>query len=274
MIGPVELVGIALLLGVPLAAIVVLALKARGSQPEAFAAAHGIRLTEASRSLVATYLERSWRWRVTGALLGAVIPFGTRVPGLEMLGGYLVGALAAELTHSRLRPATQPAASLTPRSLTDYLAPGILRALRATALLAVALVPLYGLLPRRVPVTDRAQLLVASGLVVITYVVVEVALRLIVRRPQPAVGPALVSADDAIRSASIHATAGSGLAIALLLVGAEWWVFGSGTDVQLVRWVAPVLSLAALVAGFGAWAVFGHDPPWRVERSRTGEVRT
>lgn len=272
MVGPVELVVMGLIALVPLAAIVVLAVKARGSQPEAFAEAHGIAVTDANRHLVAAYLDRSWRWRVTGAVLGAVVPFGTRIPGLEMLGGYLVGALAAELTQPRLRRTAQPTASLTPRSLSDYLAPGILRALRATAVLAVALVPLYLLLPRRVSITTHPQLFVASGLVVITATLVEAALRVIVRRPQPAVAPDVVSADDAIRSASIHASAGAGLAIVLLLVATELWAFGYGTDVQLVRWVAPVLSMAATAGAFVTWSVFGHDRPWRVRRNKTGEV--
>ncbi len=207
-------------------------------------------------------------------MLGAVIPFGTRVPGLEMLGGYLLGALAAELTQPRLRHTTEPAASLTPRSLTDYLSPRILRALRGTAVLSVGLVPLYLLLPQRAPVTDHPQLFVASLLVVITAVVVEAVLRLIVRRPQPAVAPDLVSADDAIRSGSIHASAGAGLGIALLLVATELWVFGFGTDVKVVRWVAPVLSLAATAAAFVTWSTFGHDRPWRVRRNRASEVDT
>lgn len=132
--------------------------------------------------------------------------------------------------------------------------------------------PLYLLLPRRRSITSEPQLLIASGLVVITAALVEAALRVIVRRPQPAVAPDVVSADDAIRSASIQASAGAGVAIVLLLVAAELWAFGFGTDVQVVRWVAPVLSITATAGGFVTWSLFGHDRPWRVRRNETGEV--
>ncbi|MCA1694658.1 MAG: hypothetical protein LC749_07965 [Actinobacteria bacterium] len=270
--GPVELVVMALAALVPIGAVIVLAIRARAAQPEVFADAHGFSLTDANRPLVGSYLDRSWKWRITGAVLGVVIPFGTRIPGLEMLGGYLVGALAAELTHARLRRSAQPAASLAPRSLTDYIAPGVLRALRAAAVLAVALVPMYHLLPRRASVTDHPQLLVASGLALITATLVEGALRVIVRRPQPAIAPDVVSADDAIRAASIHATAGAGLAIVVLLVATELWAFGFGTDVQLLRWVAPVLSISTTAGAFVIWSVLGHDRPWRVRRNNAGEV--
>lgn len=271
-VGPLEIVVLALLGLVPVAAIAFVAAKARGRQVEAFSVAHGLILTPANESLIAAYLDRSWRWRLTGAVLGAVIPFGTRVPGLEMLGGYLVGALAAELTESRLRRGAQPTATLAPRSLADYLSPGILRALRATAVVAVALVPVYLVIPRRVSVTEHPQLLVGSALAMIAAAAVETALRLIVNRPQPAADPDLLAADDAIRSASIHACAGAGLAIMLLLVAIELWALGFGTDMQLLRWVSPFLSIAASLGAFVTWSLFGHDRPWRVQRNNPGQV--
>lgn len=272
MVGPVELVGFALVAVVPLAAIVVMTRKARGSQVETFAAAHAVALTAANRPLIAAYLDRTWRWRLTGAVVGAVVPFGTRIPGLEMVAGYLVGALAAELTESRLRRPDQAAASLTPRSLSDYLPPGMLLALRATALGAVALVPLFLVLPRRVALGAHPRLMVAAALVVVTAALVEVGLRLIVRRPQPAASADLVAADDAIRSASIHATAGAGLAIVVLLASTELWMFGFGTDIQVLRWVTPILSLCGTAVAFAVWSLFGHDRPWRVRRHTAGEV--
>lgn len=272
MLGPVEIVLLGLLGLVPVAAIIMLAVKGRGRQAAAFAVAHGVALTPANESLMAAYLDRSWRWRLTGAVLGAVLPLGTRIPGLEMLGGYLVGALAAELTQSRLRRAAQPTATLAPRLLPDYLSRGILRALRTTAVVAVALVPIYLVLPARVSVTDNPQLLVGCVLAVIAAAGVEAGLRLIVNRPQPAADPDLLAADDAIRSASIHASAGAGLAIVLLLVATELWALGFGTDVQLLRWVAPFLSISASVGAFVTWSVFGHDRPWRVQRNSTGQV--
>lgn len=274
-LGPVEMLLIGAVAVVPLVAVILLARKRKGWRPETFAAAHGFRLTAINRPVVVSYLNRSLRFRLVGAVLGVLIPFGTEIPGIEMVGGYLFGALAAELTHARLQRSAQAAASLSPRVLGDYLTPGILRAMRATAAAGVALMPLFFVLPQRPSLAQGlpGYLFLAGALVIAAEIAVELMLRLIVRRPQPAEEPDLVAADDAIRAASIHASAGAGLAVMLLLAAVELWLFGLGTDVQMLRWGLPVLAAGSILSAFAVWARYGHDTDWRVKRPEIGEAR-
>jgi len=59
--------------------------------------------------------------------------------------------------------------------------------------------------------------------------------RWVVQRPQSFTEPALVAADDAIRSQSVHSIAGSGLAALLVLMSFVAWGLAV-SDVQVLRW--------------------------------------
>lgn len=266
-IGTVEIVFLAIGIGVPVAAIGTLLWRGRNHAPESFAAAHGIELTGESRNVIEGYLRRSFRWRMGGAAVGLALPLGTGVPGVEMILGYLIGALAAELSESRLSREGESVASLTPRALTDYVSRRILRTLRAVAITGAVVASLYVVVPlRESDVTGMSFVLVAAVIVAIG-ISVEIVLRLIVRKPQPASSSDLVAADDAIRAASIHAAVGAGIAVILLLMGTELFMLGGITDVQLLRWTFPMLAGLSVLAAFLTWARFGHDVRWRVLRS-------
>ncbi|MFN2389910.1 MAG: hypothetical protein ABR575_09955 [Actinomycetota bacterium] len=268
-LGHVEIV----LIFVPVALFVALgvgiARMARRDEADEWAGAHGLALSETTRPLVVGYLTRSRRFRLTGALVGLVVPFGTEIPGLEMIAGYLIGALIAELTQDRLRAEGGMAASLSPRVLSDYVPAYVTVILRAAAVGGVALGSLLLWGPARASDLGppRVTALAAAVGAVALPPVIELLLKRVVARPQPAVSSELVRADDAIRSASLHAAAGAGIAVSLLLLGTVAFAAGVASDVQLARWTLPFVGLAASLTGVAFWLHLGPDTPWRVRRA-------
>ena len=99
--------------------------------------------------------------------------------------GYLLGAVAAELTRRRPHPRQVRAAMLAPRRLSDYLPAWMLWAERAVALAVLALALLASDTPsspgRAIP-TVIAAITVAA--------LVEIGLRAMVRRPSRSAAPA------------------------------------------------------------------------------------
>src|ERR671915_545973 len=89
----------------------------RPQYAERWARASGLQLTPKNRELIASYLRRTRLCRLLGGLLGFVLPWlSLAVTGgsgslpkpfdfglFDMLIGYLVGAVAAELTITRPR---------------------------------------------------------------------------------------------------------------------------------------------------------------------------
>ena len=91
--------------------------------------------------------------------------------------------------------------------------------------------------------------------------------RWLIERPQPFTDPALLAADDAIRSQSVHSLAGSGIAVLLLLAGTICWAM-SASDVQVLRWVMWVPAVLSFLAALYACLYYGHRA-WRVRRPTT-----
>jgi len=92
----------------------------------------------------------------------------------------------------------------------------------------------------------------------------ELTERWLVRRPQPIASPALLAADDAIRSQSVHSVAGSGIALQLLLLSALAAALASSDDpfLRSTMWLPAVFGVGL------AWAsclYYGHRA-WRVQR--------
>lgn len=270
MVGPFE----ALLLALPLVFAIVLGIgifrAGKSVVPEDWAANHGITLTERSRPMVLDYLTRSRRFRLIGALLGLALPLQTGIPGVEMIGGYLLGALLAEFTHKRLVTGGGAAASLSPRGLTDYVpgwVPNLLRSLGATGAVLLA-VSLWG--PERVnqPLDISSSLIIVVGIASLgTPLLVELFLRRMADRSQPAASSELVTADDAIRAASMHAAAGAGIAVSLLTISALLWSVGVTSDLQPIRWTFPLLAVGSTFAAVSMWLIMGPATPWKVTRS-------
>lgn len=88
---------------------------------------------------------------------------------------------------------------------------------------------------------------------------------MILYRSQPYTTPEMVSADDALRAASLHCVCGGGFAIVAVIGSASILSAAVLSNVQLVRWVAPWLGVALTLAAVFAW--FGlRVAPWLVRR--------
>ncbi len=289
---------------------------------ERWAQAREVQLTARSAELVAAYLRRTRRFRTLGGVLGFLTWL---LPGIvydltpttwawrgtlleatsagvwwPLVIGYLLGALAAELSIARARyrdfpgrpsrdfpgrppgdfPGRPPGdfpgrpsskrASLVPRRVDDYVDPLARHGLRAFAALAVLLVPVVAVLPvppRLQPAPSVTGFALVAAAAVGIVLVVEWLQKLIVRRPQPFAAEDLVTADDAVRASSVHACAGVGLTLVMTLLGDELWLLGASRGVTLLRWTLLLLSLILFGGGLGIWLGYGTTYAWAVRRS-------
>lgn len=266
-IGPLEFSVMAALL-VALALGIKAALAGWGRwNPASWADRMGLRLTPLNEAIVRTYIIRTRVLRFTGALLGLLTPgiyrglVGHPLPvpvdfvAFDALIGYLLGAVVAELTIRR-PAADEPSASLEPRELSDYMPAGFITALRGSALVALVLVPLTRLLPARqslLNLNDFPSEAVILPAILLIGAGVELLQRYIVARSQPAVELDLVNADDAIRSASVHALAGAGIALELLIITGQLINLAVVTTVEPLRWTFPVLAIISTGLALGSW---------------------
>jgi hypothetical protein len=242
-----------------------------------WSAAYGLRITPGNTRFVRTYLRTGRRLRfvcsVAGLLLPPLVglaldPQASAGPSLNgLIAGYMVGSLWAALSLTRTGPSTTRVAALSPRRLPDYLPARLRWALRAiglsTTVLAIAALSVE---PRDTHITGPSSttlLLAVTG--VALAIAVEAAQRWILRRPQPFVAPDLVAADDAVRSSSIHALAGSGIASLLLLqIGPA--IALAGSDTQALRWVMPWVALTSFLGALVAIRYYVYRA-WRVRRT-------
>jgi hypothetical protein len=261
-----------------------------------WAQARGLELTPENRPIVARYLRRARVLRICGALAGVLVPTlvelvwhgelvvlgfhgdGTGAPyagPMEAYIGYLLGALAAEVSLARPRDPRR-SASLVPRVLDDYLPRRLLLAQRALSAAVVLGIVLTGLVPYSSAASDPDWSALAGGAAVFGGFAVglELVERWIVRRPQPFTSASLVSADDAIRAQSVHTLAGAGLALLLLGLSGVFAVL-TVSDVDLLTWTMWLPALAAFVLSVRACLDIGQQP-WRVRRRlarRAGAAR-
>lgn len=278
-IGPVELLSLGALLVLAAGLLYGLVRATRQTPLDEWARVHGIRLTEATQPVADRYLRRGFRWRAAGALLGALVPWGSQVPGLEMITGYLLGAILSEVTSRPLVPAAgAPRASLVPRSVQDYVPGSAVALFRAMCALALVAALSWYVLPLRADLVGFdggrgawGPVVVAASAAVL-FLLVELTVRHIVGRSQPAGEPDLVALDDAVRSASLHATVGAGIGVAFLLLASMLFGLGVTSDVQLIRWVGPGAAVACGIGGVWIWLRMGHDTPWRVRRPVSTEA--
>jgi hypothetical protein len=244
---------------------------------------YGIELTEANRPMIVTYLRRTKRIRTVGALAGLVTSvlvvfltngaqsnsfFGN---GLFLaVVGYLVGTVGAEAVVPRPPRGDIRTASLVPRTLQDYLPGYAVLALRTAPIVSVALVPVFFFVQGRTdtPSSNIGELgfAVTSVLVLLMAVGIEAMQRMIVHRPQPALPPDLLHADDAIRSASVHALAGGGLALSLVWLTYQLGAIGSGVDVAAFSWLIAVMAILSIGLALWGWIDLAHPKEWRVRR--------
>ena len=238
---------------------------------DAFGAIYAAPATPAARRLYGAYLSRARRYRSTWSTVGwasamflayqfrpVSLSFG---PGLHPIytdlllmgfGGYLLGAIAAELHHLRGRTSGVRTASLSPRDPSKYV-PARQR-LRLRLVASGSLLAVVGYCVLHV-VQYRARSfsvsIVAYGVVTaIVWVVVESAERAVVRRARPALPEDLAAGDDAIRAAAAQTLATGGAGFILLLTA--WVSYAAWNNLGSTAW-AFTYSVAAIVSVI--WAV-------------------
>jgi hypothetical protein len=144
---------VAVIVTIVAAAALVLAYRPVGeADVRQWAKARGLELTGENRPMVARYLRRARLLRTWGAIAGLLSPTVLRallgepvhVAGVGANGmapgelglvfvGYLVGAVAAEVSTARPFDPARRSAALLPRELTDYLPRGVVQAQRGLA---------------------------------------------------------------------------------------------------------------------------------------------
>jgi len=246
---------------------------------ERWARGHGVELTPENRALVTDYLRNASVLRTWGGVAGAVLPsviafawsgrvqvlgFGTDGESAPLAFGtifigYLVGALCAEVALARPVAGTRRKASLSRRELEDYLPHRVILAQRSSAVAGALGMIAIGL----VPYADSASnpglpwLALAAAATLSFGAGLEAIERWVVRRPQPVTSLPLVAADDAIRVNSIHAVAGAGLALLLLLCSGV--ALGlQASDVAALNSTMVVPAAACFVLSLFAWRHVGQ----------------
>jgi hypothetical protein len=165
-----------------------------------------------------------------------------------------------------------PMAMLSPRTIVAYVPRYAIAALVALPILSISLVPVFGWIspPRRAGLAGVPALTGACAVGALFAVAVGLAMRAVVRRPQPAASVDLVALDDAIRSSSLHALAGAAVALQLLLfafVLSQVQGALSATDrYPRVDYLLSILALSASVLSLASWIVLGHPRVWRTRR--------
>jgi hypothetical protein len=255
---------------------------------ERWAQSAGLPLTDDNRRVVRRYLTWSRRARRAGGLAGFILPnlyLGIAdhafagFPFPFIVGGYLLGAVVAEVVANRPR---RPggAALLVARQLDDYLPGHVLALQRGLPLVAVLLPGAFALspFPDLVPTPNvepdtLAEFAVPAAVAVATAVVIEALQRLIVARRQPITSHNDLAVDDAIRSSSLHVLAGAALAMLLFVVAVE--VASLAAFAEASAWPVPLawVPLAGLVAALLAaslyfWLRLPDPHGFQVRRSR------
>jgi hypothetical protein len=256
----------------------------------AWASGHGLEgVADRRLEPAARYLGRSRLYRT----VGGAVPFaaGTVAPALwaatrglpapwplglfgarSWLAGYLAGVLVAEYRWARPRTGVVRSAALVPRRLGDYLPVRVVAAMRLAALAVSALVPLLAWGPlapvpvRALVLGGRGGALATAALALAVAAAVELALRRLVGRPQPAADPEELAVDDALRSTSVHAVAGAGLAIVLLSLSVQVGLVAANLGGGPGRTAVVTLSWGCAAAAVAAWTRVGHPRRWAVRR--------
>jgi hypothetical protein len=237
---------------------------------ERFARRQRLTVTPENGDQIIRYLATTRRWRAAGLTAGLVLSIGLHVPSMvrfdfiTLFAGWFAGALVAEARVAHLGFGPRRAASLQPRRPTSYLprldwslvpAAGGVAAVVGAGTAALAAVgaadPSW---------TAGLWLVVALGVAV----AVRSVQRLVLRRPQPLAAPAVLAADDAIRSRSLHVLAGGGMALVVLCVFAQLGAMAPTAEAAAER-ITVIRTIGVFVVAAIGWGI--ATSPW--PRGRT-----
>lgn len=233
-----------------------------------------IRVTAKNGPMVVRRLARVRAARTLGGLGGALLGGAASLVGLHLnllfaiAVGYLLGAIMAELPSRRDRvAAAHPAATLIPRRLRDYVPRWIVVAPAVVVIVTVAITIASASGSQRPnPGYNPAwRGAVGVGAMVLACVLTLGAVRMILYRRQPYTTAEMMSADDALRAASLHCVCGGGFAIVAAIASASIWSAVLLSNVQVLRWIAPWFAIALGMAALFAW-FFLRVAPWLMRR--------
>ncbi len=243
---------------------------------ERFARRQQLLITPDNGNQVIRYLAVTRRWRLAGVVValagGAVWLIARNEPSVEinflqLLAGWFFGALVAEGRLSRTSAGQRRLASLRARDASMYLHTVTRHAVPAALAisLAVSVVALCLAALGRTP--DVATAVLAQSAAVAAAVLVRVVGGRILTRAQPLLAPDQLAADDAIRSRSLHALAGSGTALVLYAVISQLTALSSALPPTAADAVTGVALVLVFVAPLIGWRI--ATLPWAVRRGAT-----
>jgi hypothetical protein len=194
---------------------------------EKFASRHWLRITPDNGGAVIRYLATTRRWRGWGLCAGFVLQLvvaitrhgRVSITSLSLLAGWFVGAVIAEWRVAAISPGRSPGALLSRRVASDYVPIIWLWTPYAALLLSTAVAGWAAAL--EVPSSTLRSCVAALAVAAAIVAVLRVAAHRILQRPQPAVAPDVLAADDSIRARSLHVLVGAGLTLALYAVLAQ-----------------------------------------------------
>ncbi|MCB0978811.1 MAG: hypothetical protein KDB02_15260 [Acidimicrobiales bacterium] len=247
-----------------------------------WARSHGIDLDDRTAPFARWYCTLATVTRVAGGVGGFYVgSMFDRAFGVDssagfgfwawVISGWVLGAAWAE---QRLpRPGERGAATVLPRSTTDYIPRGLAIAPFAAVAVTVAVAVVALVAPVRP--TPGALQLPATPLTFIVGAVVSVMLcllvvalrRRVVGRPQPLMETDLLAVDDAVRASTIHHISGAGAAAIVCITGQLIMLQTAATKgLPLgVRGWLPALPLVIVLFLWRFWSF----RPWRVARTLT-----
>ena len=266
------------------AAVVTLFLQTKKHETAArtWARTHALKVTPETRPIVTSYLRNSRDLRWAGAIgalfIAAAVTAGT---GLDLhvlgvawiLGGYVMGALIAELSLAHVPSTGSRSASLETRRLRDYLPWPMIVAQIVLPIAAVALALVsfvvdptaaagvsMGSFVGGSPEIARTGAVNTGIVAALLMVAIAVSQRLLLRRSQPLCPPDELAIDDAMRSSSIHLVGGAGLVVAALTMTDQF--------TYLANLTTDTLQSALQLAGGGCmfatvvmWRGWAHRSP-------------
>jgi hypothetical protein len=214
-------------------------------------------------------------WAIAGSSAGSGLDVGTWWP----LWMVIVATVWGEVAFARPVPGPGAArvAQLEPRRLADYLArrwqwvPVAASAVAVAAWVAVLFIPLVD---RDADTPSAFDVATGVALAVAVPLIVFCVGTWVVRRPQPVVSADVLTADDAVRAASVRTLATVGTTIVLIDVAGgliPWSVFHGAVDALVAVGVTVALLLAWLSwSAHDVWARPRHRPARPRPSTRTG----